>query len=319
MATGKRIAIVCPAPPGTQHGNRIRALRYQWIARKLGYRVRIQTELPGNYDVAIVLHAFHGNAAIRDAKSRHPERPVVLAITGTDLYRDGKSAKVKSSLSLCDRIVVSQSTISDDLPKAHQSKSRIIHQSSPTLAIARPASPRANRVIVAGHLRAVKDPFRAAFAVRNLPPESKILVEHFGKPRESNMAQKAKAEMARNARYRWFGEIPRGKLRRRIATSWMMVLSSKMEGGANVLSEAIANGTPVLSSNIAGSRGMLGKDYNGYFKVGETKKLQELLLQCENEPAFYRSLQRQVEKRKKLVDPTRELQAWKQFLSNLIR
>jgi len=317
VVNGKRIVIVCPTPPGTQHGNRVRALRYQSIARKLGYRVQVEQELISSYDIAIVLHAIHGADAIRGAKTRFPNRPVVLAITGTDLYRDGKSKKVKSSFTLSDRIVVSQSTIADDVPKAYQRKTKVIHQSSSPIAVTRSKRPRARRVIVAGHLRAVKDPFRTALAVRTLPSTSKIIVEHYGLPREPNMAEKANAEMARNPRYHWFGEIPRGKLRRRIATSWMMVLSSKMEGGANVLSEAIASGTPILASNIAGSRGMLGDDYRGYFDVGDTKKLRELLLRCESDPGFYQSLKRQVNKRKKYVDPARELQAWKLFLSDL--
>ena len=52
-----------------------------------------------------------------------------------------------------------------------------------------------------------------------------------------------------------------------------MVLSSLSEGGANVVSEAVAAGVPVLASRIDGSVGLLGRDYPGYFPVADTAAL----------------------------------------------
>ena len=55
-----------------------------------------------------------------------------------------------------------------------------------------------------------------------------------------------------------------------------MVLSSLSEGGANVISEAVAAGVPVLASRIDGSVGLLD-DYPGYFPVRDTAALARLL------------------------------------------
>ena len=59
-----------------------------------------------------------------------------------------------------------------------------------------------------------------------------------------------------------------------------------MEGGANVVSEALAAGVPVLCSRISGSIGLLGEDYSGYFEVGDTAGLTELMLKCEQDKSF---------------------------------
>ena len=70
--------------------------------------------------------------------------------------------------------------------------------------------------------------------------------------------------MQADSRYQWLGEIPHWQVRKKLARSHVMVISSKMEGGANVVTEAIAAGTPVIASRIAGNIGMLGLDYAGF-------------------------------------------------------
>jgi glycosyltransferase involved in cell wall biosynthesis len=59
-----------------------------------------------------------------------------------------------------------------------------------------------------------------------------------------------------------------------------------MEGGANVVVEALTAGTPVLASRIAGNVGMLGADYDGYFPAGDAAALAALLQRALAEPAF---------------------------------
>ncbi|NIP73887.1 MAG: TIGR04348 family glycosyltransferase, partial [Gammaproteobacteria bacterium] len=58
---------------------------------------------------------------------------------------------------------------------------------------------------------------------------------HAGGALEPAMAQEARQEMAENPRYRWLGELPRWRARRVLARSRLMVLSSRVEGGANVI------------------------------------------------------------------------------------
>ena len=178
----------------------------------------------------------------------------------------------------------------------------------------RSANPRKLRVIVAGHLRPVKDPFRTAMAVRRLPTESRIHVEHYGGVINESMRARAIAETAANDRYAWHGEVPRGSIKQKLASGWLMVLSSKMEGGANVLSEAIAHGIPVLASRIAGSTGLLGDDYDGFFEVGDTRALRRLLVRCEQEPDFHTRLRSQLEDRQKLFSRANELATWRELL-----
>lgn len=312
-----RIKIACPARPGSRHGNRVTALRWQRLLRELGHHVRVEDPPRGRFDVLVALHAKRSAAAVRDFKSRAPDGPVVVAITGTDLYRDGNDAVTQTTLNLADRIVVLQDAALNELTSPQRRKARVIYQSALPLR-ARPASvPRRLNVCVAGHLRALKDPFRAAYAVRGLPSTSRIWVNHYGGVMESRMRALAEAEMQRNARYTWHGEVTRSVLRGKLARSWLLVLSSKMEGGANVLSEAIVNHVPVLASRIPGSVGLLGSDYDGFFPVSDTGALKRLMLRCEREHGFHAKLQRQVGRQAKRFTPARERSAWKTLLAEL--
>jgi len=73
--------------------------------------------------------------------------------------------------------------------------------------------------------------------------------------------------------------------------SRVLVLSSLMEGGANVVSEAIVSDIPVIVSRIPCMQALLGDDYPGYFPVMDTEKLAGLLLRAETVSGFYRELQ----------------------------
>lgn len=66
-----------------------------------------------------------------------------------------------------------------------------------------------------------------------------------------------------------------------------MVISSVMEGGANVVSEACRAGLPVVASDISGNVGLLGDDYPGYFPVGNDTELARMLQRAEDSPVFW--------------------------------
>jgi glycosyltransferase involved in cell wall biosynthesis len=120
--------------------------------------------------------------------------------------------------------------------------------------------------------------------------------------------------MASNPRYLWRGEVPRWKVRGAQGRASLMVLSSILEGGANVISEAVVAGLPVIASEIAGSVGLLGRAYPGYFPVGDTAALAKLILRAEQEPAFLNELRRQCASRSALFDPARERASWQDLL-----
>jgi putative glycosyltransferase (TIGR04348 family) len=314
-----RIGIVCPSPPLTRHGNRISALRWARILRQLGHRVTIQTGYAGApYDLLLALHAKRSAPAVFEFHKRYPDRPVVVALTGTDLYRDiHRYRTAQRVLEIATRLVALQPLASEELAAHFRGKLRIIYQSVENAArpVARPIP--GFRVCVIGHLRSIKDPFRTALAVRSLPAGSRIAVVQAGAALTERMSRRAQEEEGRNSRYRWLGEIPRWRVRRLIATSQLLVLSSQMEGGANVISEAIVDRTPVLASHIPGSVGLLGADYPGFYPFGDTEALRNLLLRAETDSIFYHELRSHCAKLSPRFRPARELSAWRQLLKEL--
>jgi putative glycosyltransferase (TIGR04348 family) len=241
-----------------------------------------------------------------------------VALTGTDLYADLRSsAAARRALDLATRLVALQPMAVESLPPRAREKARVIVQSAVAPRHRPSPRPGAFEVCVLGHLRAVKDPVRTAAAARLLPSSSRVRVRHLGAAIEPGMAARAEAEQRRNARYRWIGERPHAEALRVLARSRLLCLTSKLEGGANVISEAAAAGAPVLSSRIDGSVGLLGSRYPGYFPVGDTRALAALLLRAETDPRFYAELKRGVRRLAPLVRPARERAAWASLLAEL--
>jgi glycosyltransferase involved in cell wall biosynthesis len=125
--------------------------------------------------------------------------------------------------------------------------------------------------------------------------------------------------MKTNPRYRWRGDVPAAAVRRLLARSHAMVISSLSEGGANVISEAAAAGVPVLASRVDGNVGLLGSDYPGYFPAGDTQALARLLRRLEREPRFVARLGKALARRAPLFRPAREVAAWRKLLAGISR
>ncbi len=305
-----RIALITPFLPTARNGNSHTAVRWARFLRQAGHRVSMAVqwdEKPA--DLMIALHARRSHAAIARFAALQPDRPVILVLTGTDVYRDIHcDADARKSLVLAHGIVALQEQGPLELPEALRPKARFIYQSSPRL---KPASRpvRTFDICVAAHLREEKDPFRAALAARLLPADSRIRIRHIGGPLETGMAERAQRHAAEVPRWHWLGALTHGETRRRIARSHLLVLSSRMEGGANVICEAVMAGTPVLASRIPGNVGMLGAEYAGYFPFGDETALAELMLRAEQDPDFYRQLTEQCAVRAPLFEPAREAAA----------
>jgi putative glycosyltransferase (TIGR04348 family) len=266
----------------------------------------------------VALHAWRSAAAIAQFAAEYPQRPLIVALTGTDAYRFLHSHPdvTLHSIALADRLVGLHARIADTLPDEHRQKLRVIHQSAQPIAKRVPVK-RSFRVCVAGHLREEKDPLRPAFAARDLPKTSRLRVEHYGKAHTPEWAKAALAEMARNPRYQWHGEVTHHRLRRVYGNSHLLVLPSRMEGGANVISEAVVAGLPVVASHIPGSIGLLGEDYPGFYPTEDTAELRERLVRAEADPAFLHSLEKAVAARRSLFTPEREQAAWQDLLEEL--
>ena len=327
-----RIGIVTPAPPDSRYGNRITALRWARILRQLGNHVSISQAYDGKpYDLLVALHARRSHPSIINFRRQNPKGPIIVALTGTDLFRDIRTDQlVRKSLEIADRIVVLQPKALEKLRPDLRDKTRVIYQSVEDMRglaggnevkrtkVSKPELKKRSRsfdVCVIGHLRAVKDPFRAAMAVRLLPPSSRIRVLQVGGAMTDAMAVRARREMRVNQRYQWLGEQPRSHVRTTLEKSRVCVLSSRMEGGANVLSEAIVASIPILASRIDGNVGILGANYPGYFDVGNTKQLARLLTRVETSTEYLAELRDWGEKVAPLFDPRREEQAWAELIS----
>ncbi len=318
-----QIALVTPAPPASRAGNRNTAMRWARMLRSLGHRVRVCTEwYPAAVDQAearapsglmLALHARRSHPSIIRFRQACPGRPLVLALTGTDLYRDIiGDPDARHSLQLADSLLVLQRRAIDELPSALHSRTFVVHQSAP---VAGPVAPlaRCTELCVVGHLREEKDPLLAARALALLPAavrgEQPLRVTHVGRALDPELEQQARAAMAVDTRYRWLGEVTPGRARRLIARSRAMIISSRMEGGANVVSEAIAAGTPVIASSIPGNVGLLGDDWPALFPVGDAQALAALLRRVSTDAGFLALLREAIRARAWIADPAQERSA----------
>ena len=313
-----KIALVTPARPAAHSGNRNTAVRWARMLRGLGHAVSVQMSWDGRpADLMIALHARRSADSIARFAGAYPSRPLVLALTGTDLYRDIRSAAAaRRSLRLATRMIVLQRMGLAELVPALRKKTRVIYQSTRAVR-PQPALKTCFEVCISGHLREEKDPFRLAAALNYLPPQSRIRVTHLGAAMSRAMAVAARGWMAREPRYRWLGELPHWLALRRLARSRLMVISSRMEGGANVVTEALAAGVPVIASRIPGNLGMLGSGYRGYYPPGDERRLAALLWRAESDAGFYRLLRRQCSARRSLISPRREKHGLQRLLAEL--
>ena len=313
-----KISLITPAKKQSRAGNRATAVRWARIMRELGHQVEVAVDGDGGgADMMVALHAWRSAGSIVAFRALHPGRPLIVALTGTDIYRflDSHPGATGRSMETADALVCLHGLVHMDIPARFASKLTVIYQSAPPLARPRRPARRHFDVCVVGHLRDEKDSLRAAHAVRDLPPASRIRVIQLGQAHTEKWAADARREMSGNPRYHWRGEVPGWAVRREFVKTRVMVLSSVMEGGANVVSEAVVAGVPVIATDIPGSVGLLGSDYAGYFPVGDTRALRERLLRAEGEPGYLQTLTRQGASRAPLFTPEREFEGWRELLA----
>jgi len=315
-----KIAIALPPSVVPRGGNQHTAARWARFLRGLRHRVRIvKAWRSGNEDLLIALHARKSSESVRRFSDRRPDAPIVLALTGTDLYRDIRDApEARQSLGLASRLIVLQEEGLRELSPFLRQKTRVVFQSSGT-KLRHVPDPSRFRVAVLGHLREEKDPFRTVMAVRRLGGSTPVEVLQIGAALNREMRERANAWRKLERRYRWFGSVPHERALRLLASSHVLVVSSVMEGGANVICEAARIGVPVLASRIPGNIGMLGRDYPGYFPLRDDRALARLIERCRGDRSFYRRLKGAVIRRRRLFAPESERAALKRALQGLGR
>ncbi len=295
-----------PARAEANNGNWQTASRW---ARMLGaaYRVRLaDTWDGGNEALMIALHARRSAAAVANWHARRPGAPLVLVLTGTDLYRDiADDPAARASLQHAHRLVVLNALGARALPLDLQPRVRVVLQSCSARQTLR-KTPAHLRALTVGHLRGEKSPRTVFEAMRLLAHRPDIRLDHIGAALVPALADEAVASMAACPHYRWLGARPHGDTRRRIQAAHVLVHPSRMEGGAHVVIEAVRSGTPVLASRIDGNVGLLGEAYSGYFPVGDAAALATLLQRLRDEPTMLAALQHQGAARAAAFDPARE-------------
>lgn len=278
------VCIVTPALADANNGNWQTAQRW---ARMIGghYRVAVSTHwpdasIPEKPAVLIALHARRSAASIDAWARADPAAPLVVVLTGTDLYRDiADHADAQRSIAQAHRLVVLQERGPSALPEALRRKCRVVFQSGPSrMAVPKPRQHL--RVVMVGHLRDEKWPQTLFEAARLIGPREGIRIDHIGEALDPALGEAARETAAACPHYRWLGGLAHGVVLRRIQRAHALVHTSRMEGGAHAVLEAVCCGTPVLASRIDGNVGMLGEGYGGYFEPGDARALAALLREC---------------------------------------
>jgi putative glycosyltransferase (TIGR04348 family) len=317
----KTLVIVTPALASANNGNWQTARRWASLLRP-AYRVCLtdRWEAGGgtDADMLVALHARRSAAAVRAWREAHPDRPVVLVLTGTDLYRDiVVDEEAQRSLGQADALVALNELGPLSLPVGMRSKACVILQSCPAR---RPvAKPRRHlRALMVGHLREEKDPETWWRAVDRLAARTDMRFDHIGAALDPRLGAQAQALAARVPTFRWHGGLPHGAVRRHIQCAHVLVHASRMEGGAHVVIEAIRSGTPVLASRIDGNVGLVGHDYPGLFEPGDDAALAALLVRVRDDADMLPRLAALLAPRAPLFAPEAERAALHRLVGGLL-
>lgn len=284
------------------------------------YKVIVQSEWAGEAcDALIALHARRSAPSIVRYRERSPGAPLAVMLTGTDLYRDlPDSLEARHSLDAADEIVVLQDDAPRLLDRAWRRKTRVIFQSAPALAPGR-KSAKGLRCVVVGHLRGEKSPQTVWEAMEELPPGLPIVVRHIGAALDEELGRRAMECASRDSRYRYEGALAHARTRAAMRTADLLIHPSVMEGGANVIVEAVMAGTAVVASRVSGNVGMLGADYPGYFERGNASGLAGMLVRAVEDGAFRKSLDSACRKRRALFKPEAERREVRYLVADLLK
>ena len=122
------VRLITPNHLGTKAGNDVTAARWASILRELGHETVIADEYRGeSTHMLVALNAYRSSRAVEAFHQRLPDRPLVVALTGTDLYRFARShpGVTLRSVELADRLLVLNRLAHQAVPESARSKARL--------------------------------------------------------------------------------------------------------------------------------------------------------------------------------------------------
>lgn len=320
-----RVVIVTPAARGNWSGNRVTAVRWAGLLRQLGIRVRIVTEWRAGDDapdagerVALfAVHAKKSAASVTAFAKALPEAPIVVLLAGTDIYPTFEpDAVTLTALETASALIALQPLARDVVPPHLRDRVRTVRQSA-TAVVVEPRQGGEFAACVLAHLRPVKDPLLPFAALRDLPPSLPVRVTVAGRAMTDELATLARLATESDPRAIWLGPLRRPAAKALLAQSDLCIVPSTSEGGANVISEAIAAGTPIAATRIPGNTGLLGDDWPALFEPGDATALAGLLQRCATDPSFFRALVERTAALQPQVAPARERETLADLLAEL--
>src|SRR5712691_5146103 len=149
-----QIIIITPVRSSSRSGNGTTTMRWTRILRELGHTVCVADEYNAQpAELMIALHAWRSAESIWRFRNLHPDRPLIVALSGTDIYEyiEREPAPTLHSLACADRLVALQDLARRRVPARFRRKVRVVHQSAPTLRPVGRAGARTFDVAVLGH------------------------------------------------------------------------------------------------------------------------------------------------------------------------
>ncbi len=321
-----QVVIVTPALADANNGNWQTARRWAQFLKPVA-DVRLVKSWPDSAacadKVMLALHARRSAPSIARWHEHHGTKGLAIVLTGTDLYRDIlEDAAAQRSLTYGKALVVLQERAPAALPVDVRHKARVIFQSTTSRAQLTKSTQRL-RVLMVGHLREEKSPQTLFDCARLLADRPDIHIDHIGDALDPALGDAARQTMRVAPNYRWLGALPHEAVRRRIQRAHLLLHTSRLEGGAHVIMEAVSSGTPVLASKVDGNVGMLGEYYSGYFPWGDADALARLLVLSHESRRWQdgdllAQLERECQTRAPLFVPATERLAVQQLVADLL-
>lgn len=314
------VLIHSPFPLQTGQGNSVTADRAESILSKAGFEVQVEGGSHHGEDARclVALNARRSAGVVAEFDRAHPGRQIIVVVTGSDINHpqmEDECSDTRRTMARADALVMLHETDLEALPAELRKKAECIF---PSVKLRdgmkhRPGSGDRFEVIMAGNLRAVKNPQLAVEGARLLAEDSPVFISSYGDASEQ-LADEMNRASEELEHFQWYGKVEHSELMEKMAQAHLLLNTSTLEGGANAICEAVTMGLPVVASDIRGNIGMLGRDYPGLFPSGDASTMADMLKRCAEDPSFYGDLKRGVQQRAALFDFATESFAWTELV-----